>query len=754
MVSTMGMTSFNAVEDDDVNHKKLVQELEKTTYDGDDLGANYTKESTTFKVWAPSASEVVLNLYATGSDEEENAKDISSDKMKKDDSTGVWSIEVDGDLNKTYYTYSVTTNGSTQETGDVYAKACGVNSLRSMVVDLESTNPDGWENDKQVLFDSQTEAVIWEVHVKDFSYSESSGVSEENRGKYLAFTESDTTLNKEGDLPTCVSYLKQLGVNTVHINPFYDYGSIDETVTDDKEDFNWGYDPVNYNVPEGSYSSDPYNGEVRINEAKQMIQALHNAGIAVVMDVVYNHTFNVEDSVFEKTVPNYYYRYNSDGTLSNGSACGNDTASEHVMFSKYMVDSLYYWATEYHLDGFRFDLMGLHDVDTMNEIRAKLDTLENGEKILMYGEAWDVAQNTEVPMASQSNVHLLSERIAAFNDSIRDAIKGDNFIIYDAGFIQGSGAPVLIENGVVAQTSSWSTQPSQTITYTSAHDNFTLYDKLIASSGKEDAKYTTRYDDLVTMNKLSAGIILTSQGIPFMLAGEEMARTKEGDHNSYKSKATLNQIDWTLLTQYPDLVAYYAGLMQIRRNFAPFTSADNTSIENMYFYENDDKKALSFTMNNTVTKDTQWDSVTVIFNSNPDKDITVELEGEAKDKEWVIIANEKTSGLKSLGEVVDGKVEVKQSSLVILAEKESFNKFAITEDTSFIDKMNSVEIQGELENSTEISEDDTLPTKSQEESKSTNSNLTWAVPLAAVGALLVAGTIVFISSKRKKSKSK
>lgn len=751
MVVTISSSSIVTAVTEKNNYSDLVNKLEKTTYLNGELGAVYSKDSTEFKVWAPSASKVALNLYATGSDSEKNAKDISTTDMQKDESTGVWSVNVKGDLNGTYYTYSVTTNGDTQETGDIYAKACGVNSERSMVIDLNTTNPENWDKDNRILFDSQTEAVIWEVHIKDFSNSETSGVSKENRGKYKAFTEQDTTLNSEGDLPTCINYLKQMGVNTVHINPFYDYQTIDETVTDDKEAFNWGYDPVNYNVPEGSYSSNPYDGEVRINETKQMVQALHNAGIAVVMDVVYNHTYTFEDSFFNRTVPNYYYRFDNNGVVSGASGCGNDTASEHVMYRKYMIDSVYYWATEYHLDGFRFDLMGLHDVDTMNAIRDKLDSIENGNKILMYGEAWDMAVNTDAKMASQSNVKDLSNRIGAFNDKIRDAIKGDNFTQADAGFIQGCGAPSMVKTGVKAQTDDWAKQPSQTVTYASAHDNYTMYDKLVASVIKEDADYTKRYENLVAMNKLSAGIILTSQGIPFMLAGEEMARTKLGDHNSYKSKASINEINWNNLTQYPDLIAYYSGLMQIRKNFAPFTCATKDAIENMYFYEKEDQRALSFTMNNTLTNGKQWDAVTCIYNSNNDKDIVVKLEGDAQDKEWVIIANDKSAGLKSLGEVLDGKVEVKKSSLVVLAEKSSFKKLAIAQDSAFIDKMSQVKITDNTEKPTEEE------SKEETTKKDSNQDKGFKIPYAFVFlcvaiVFLAVVNVCLINKKKKESK--
>ncbi|MEE1282647.1 MAG: alpha-amylase family glycosyl hydrolase, partial [Acutalibacteraceae bacterium] len=361
------------------------------TYSGNDLGFTYSPQSTTFKVWAPLASNAKVNLYATGSDSEEGAKNLGTHSMKKDSSNNVWSVTVQGDLKNIYYTYSITNNGTTRETQDVYSLATGVNGNRSMIVDLDSTDPEGWDTDKHVLFNNAQEAVVWEVHVRDFSIDDSSGVSSENKGKYLAFTEGGTKLNSdtsEDAISTGIDYLVKSGINCVQLMPVYDFVSVDETVTGDPTNRNWGYDPMNYNVPEGSYSTNPYNGNTRITEFKQMIQALHDRGISVVMDVVYNHTYSTEDSCFHKTVPGYYFRQTSSSVYSNGAGCGNETASDKQMYRKYMIDSVLYWAKEYHIDGFRFDLMGIHDITTMNEIRNKLDNLYSdgsGQKILMYG---------------------------------------------------------------------------------------------------------------------------------------------------------------------------------------------------------------------------------------------------------------------------------------------------------------------------------------------------------------------------------
>ena len=499
-------------------------QLDKWAYNGNDLGANYTPNSTTFKVWAPTADEVTLDLYDKGS-EAEGSKSIKTKDMTLDEKTGVWSASISGDLSGKYYTYSVTYGDETKVTGDVYAKGCGVNGLRSMVVNPAAVNPLNWENDNHVYVAQQTNASVWEISVADFSSSETSGVSEANRGKFLAFTESGTTIDGiQGGTPTCVDYLKKLGVKYVQIMPMYDFGSVDES-KDIMKQYNWGYDPVNYNCPEGSYSTNPYDGNTRIKECKQMIQALHNAGIGVVMDVVYNHTYST-DSWFQYTVPNYYYRVNPDGSFSNGSGCSNDTASEHLMFRKYMVDSVTYWAKEYHIDGFRFDLMGLHDVTTMNAIREALDKLYedgSGQKILMYGEAWkmDTFAAPNTVMANQNNLKQLNARIGAFDDTLRDGIKGSTFG-GGVGFVQNGSSRSSIKTGFLGQSDSstgWASAPTQCVSYASCHDNLALYDKLV-DSVYNNGKYRDRDENLVAMNKLSAAIVMTSQGIPFFLGGE------------------------------------------------------------------------------------------------------------------------------------------------------------------------------------------------------------------------------------------
>ena len=659
------------------NYALQAQQLDKIAYEGDDLGAVYTKDSTTFKVWAPTASTVLLNLYSTGSDDEDGAEKLSQTVMDYDTENGVWSVTAQGDLNGVYYTYSVTVNNEENETVDIYAKAVGVNGNRGMVIDLETTNPDNWDNDKYVLQDNPTDAIVWEVHIGDFSQQQESGIKDEYRGRYLAFTQDGTTLVGNEAIPTGISYLKSLGVTHVQINPFYDFGSIDETKASSK-DYNWGYDPKNYNVPEGSYSTDPYNGQVRITEAKQMIQALHNAGIGVIMDVVYNHTYTLEDSFFNMTVPNYYHRFNDDGTPSNGSGCGNDTASEHEMYRKFMIESIHYWAEEYHIDGFRFDLMGLHDVDTMNAIRDDLDTIDS--RILMYGEAWNLSTNTQAKMANQDNERFLSDRIAAFNDGMRDAVKGNNFEATGKGFVQGGGSRIGVKNGIKAATNTWSGSPNQAVTYTSCHDNFTLYDKLVASMIGLDGSYRQRNEQLVAMNKLAGATILTSQGMSFMLAGEEMARSKDGDHNSFISSKELNQIDWTNVSTFGDLTAYYTGLIQLRKAYSPFRDATKTTVDSMNFFENTDNKVLAYSMENKLAGEDEWSKVICIYNSDTESSKDVTLEGDNLSEKWIVVANDQKAGVLPIGQVSGNVVTVPKTSVMILVDKDSFDKASVRSD--------------------------------------------------------------------------
>ena len=678
MITGMCAADVSAAEKKTVtDYQAYAANLDKSAYSGNDLGASYSKKATTFKVWSPNAASVRVNIFEHGSDNEGDAGSIMSRAMSLDKTTGVWSVTINGDLLNKYYTYSVTHGKTTKETADVYAKACGVNGQRSMVVDLSTTNPDGWENDKHVLVQNQTDASVWEISVADFSSSESSGVSEANRGKYLAFTEEGTTVNGvQGASSTCVDYLKKLGVKYVQIMPFYDFGSVDES-KNIMDQYNWGYDPVNYNCPEGSYSSNPKKGEVRIKECKQMIQALHNAGIGVIMDVVYNHTYT-SDSWLQRTVPNYYYRMNNDGTFSNGSGCSNDTASEHLMFRKYMIDSVTYWASEYHIDGFRFDLMGLHDVTTMNSIRTALDNLYadgSGSQILMYGEAWNMATNCDegTVLASQKNLKQLSDRIGAFDDTIRDAIKGSTGGT-DGAFVQEGSRRANMKTGIAGQsdtTTGWANVPSQCVTYASCHDNLCLYDKLVGSVYGADGKYRKRYEDLVAMNKLSAAIVITSQGIPFSLGGEEFCRSKDGDENSYASSRKENMLDWENVDIYSDVIEYYRGLYKIRDAFAAFSDSTAATANSLTYLSDVPKGVTGYTINNTESG--KWSQMCVIFNGS-DSAQNVTAKGD-----WVVLADNKTAGLRNIKNVTNS-VKVEAHSAVIMVDTKSYDSAGIMDD--------------------------------------------------------------------------
>ena len=671
-MATGTFTTAASADEKKTDYQAYAAELDKSAYSGNDLGAVYTEKSTTFKVWSPKASAVSVDIYDYGS-EAEGGKSIRTTNMTLDKKTGVWSATISGDLAGKYYDYAVTHGEETKRTADIYARACGVNGKRSMVVDLRKTDPDNWENDLHVMVDKPTNASVWEISVADFSSSETSGVSKSNRGKFLAFTESGTTVDGiQGGTPTCMDYLKKLGVKYVQIMPMYDFGSVDES-KDIMKQFNWGYDPVNYNVPEGSFSTDPYNGAVRIRECKQMIQALHNAGIGVIMDVVYNHTYST-DSWFQYTVPNYYYRMNEDGTFSNGSGCSNDTASEHLMFRKYMIDSVTYWAKEYHIDGFRFDLMGLHDVTTMNDIRAALDGLYedgSGKKILMYGEAWNMPTKADegTVMANQQNLTQMDDRIGAFDDTIRDAIKGSTAGA-DKGFVQSGGKRSDLKTGFLGQSNlGWANVPSQCVTYASCHDNLCLYDKLV-DSVYGSSEYRKRHEDLVLMNKLSAAIVMTAQGIPFFLGGEEFCRSKDGDENSYASSREENMLDWKNVESFSDVVEYYRGLLKIRDSFAAFMDCTAMTANHITSVEDLPKGVAGFYIPNT--EQGKWSKVCAVFNGT-DEDKNIAVEGE-----WIRIADENVAGLNNLG-TCSGSVNVKAHSAAIMVDKQSYESAGISD---------------------------------------------------------------------------
>lgn len=529
------------------------------TYSGTDLGATWTAEKTTFRVWAPTAANVKVNLYTSGTP---GTDDLIDQLEMTADANGTWVIEKAGDLNGVYYTYLVEVNGKFVEACDPYARTTGVNGDRAMVIDLDSTDPDGWENDADPhAGNSITDAVIYELHIRDLSIDASSGI--ENKGKYLGVIETGTTNGK--GIPTGLDHIKNLGVTHVHLLPMYDYATVDETRLDAPQ-FNWGYDPKNYNVPEGSYSTDPYNGAVRVAEMKQMVKGLHDNGISVVMDVVYNHVSSANSFCFNQIVPLYFSRVNDSGVFSSGSGCGNDTASERSMVKKYIVDSVLYWVEEYHIDGFRFDLVGLIDTETIN---AAIEAVHaEHPNVIFYGEGWTMP--TEVTkdgytMTTQLN-SLATPKFSFFDDSIRDALKGSVFNNNEKGYVSGIvGSAGKVKQGFLG-ASAWCKNPSQTINYASCHDNMSLFDRLTQSNPGASQS------DLIRMNNLAAAIYMTAQGTPFFQAGEEMLRSKplgDGtfDHNSYASPDSVNSLKWDNLNDpaYQDVYNYYKGLIAFRQ---------------------------------------------------------------------------------------------------------------------------------------------------------------------------------------------
>ena len=530
-------------------------------YEGCDLGCTCTQDRTVFKLWSPEASRVELYLYP------DDASPAQDHRALAPGDQGVWELALEGSLHGVYYDFEVTVEGRTARTADPYAAACGRNGLRSMAVDLARTDPEGFDRD--VPPPAPPENIIYELHVKDFSHHPDSGVPEELRGTFRAFAWKDP----EGRLPLCMQYLKELGVTHVQLLPIYDFGSVDEG--GDPSQFNWGYDPVNHNVPEGSYSTDPSDGALRIRECKEMVQALHRNGLRVVMDVVYNHTYQA-DSWLERSAPGYYYRRWADGSLSNGSGCGNDLAAGRAMVDNYILHSVMYWAREYHIDGFRFDLMGLLTVELMNRIQWALDAaFGKGEK-LIYGEPWRAADSPMEPgtaSAMKDSASRLDPRVGMFCDTTRDAIKGDCFHCEQPGFVNGGSG---LGETILCAVSGWmggvgDFKPracSQVVNYVSAHDNYTLWDKLaLCSPGPGGAvSYQDFREDLLAQNKLAALIYFTCQGNLFLQAGEEFGRTKLGDHNSYKSSPEVNRLDWHRAWTFGALTDYYRQLIRLRKS--------------------------------------------------------------------------------------------------------------------------------------------------------------------------------------------
>lgn len=577
----------------------------------------YTPEATKFTLWSPTADEVRLMLYEAG----EGGHAYETVKMQSGEE-GTWTAVVSKDLIGKFYTFNVKIDDKWQgDTPGINARAVGVNGKRAAIIDWQSTNPDGWESDTRPPLKSPADMIIYEMqHHRDFSVDSTSGVK--NKGKYLALTEHGT-MNSD-KLLTGIDHLIELGVTHVHLLPSFDYASVDETRLNENS-YNWGYDPQNYNVPDGSYATDPYQPATRVKEFKQMVQALHKAGIRVIMDVVYNHTFNIDESNFERTVPGYFYRQKEDKTLANGSGCGNETASERLMMRKFMVESVLYWIKEYHVDGFRFDLMGIHDIETMNEIRKAVNAVD--PTICIYGEGW-AAEAPQYPadsLAMKGNIAQIPG-VAVFSDELRDGLCGPVGDKRKGAFLAGiPGGEMSIKFGIAGaiehpqvQCDSvnytqkpWAKQPVQMISYVSCHDGLCLVDRLKASMPDITP------EQLIRLDKLAQTVVFTSQGIPFIYAGEEIMRDKQGVDNSYKSPDAVNAIDWRRKTTNGDVFMYYKRLIDLRKSHPAFRMGDAGQVrKHLEFLPVEGSNLIAFRLKDHANGD-HWEDIIVAFNSRP-----------------------------------------------------------------------------------------------------------------------------------------
>ena len=625
------------------------------TYTGNDLGATYTTDSTKLRVWAPTAVEVNVNLYTDG-DITAQELPVRSEPMTKD-VNGTWICELAGDMHGTYYTYEVITDTSVLEAIDPYARTAGVNGKRGMIIDLARTNPDGWADDKNPnAGKNYTDAIIYELHVRDLTSDKSSNIKDELRGKYLGVIEHGTT-NSEGK-PTGIDHIVDLGVTHVHLLPVYDYGSVQEDKLDEKEQFNWGYDPMNYNVPEGSYASDPYDGEARVKEMKQMVKGMHDAGLSVIMDVVYNHVYQTNSFCYNMIVPGYFTRPGA-----NGSGCGNDVASERVMVSKYIVDSVNYWADEYHIDGFRFDLVGLIDTNTINEIVKTVH--EKHPDVIFYGEGWSLntkLTKTGYSLATQTNSSKTPD-FAYFSDTVRNLVKGNTYGGVSKGWISGGTASAGDLNACFKGMPSWCPTPSQSINYISCHDNNTLYDHITMATGASEA-------EKIKMNKLGVAFYMTSQGIPFFQAGEEILRSKpveDGYHeNSYNQPDSVNSIKWDDLNkpEYANVYEYYKGLIAFRKEHPALRLTTAAEVDaNVTPVTGLPANVVAYNINGGVNGEAA-EGIFAAFNATKTA-TTINLpEGT-----WHVCVNGDKAGITCLGEAT-GSVTVDGQSSVILVKGE------------------------------------------------------------------------------------
>lgn len=632
------------------------------TYNGDDLELKVDVRGTHFALWSPGAKAVRLHLYADG----QNGSPCKTVEMKKEAQTGVWRASFGEQLYGKFYTFQVKMNGEwLKESPGVWAKAVGVNGKRAAIIDFAKTNPDGWENDKYVVTPHQTDAVVYELHHRDFSVHNNSGIA--NKGKFVAMLEQGT--HSPNGEKTGIDHLKELGITHVHILPSYDYNTVDETRLIDRQ-YNWGYDPLNYNAPEGSYSTNPVNPETRIREMKEMVLALHNAGIGVIMDVVYNHTALTDDSYFSLTAPGYYYRHRADGTYSDASACGNETASDRQQMSDYIVNSVKYWMEEFHIDGFRFDLMAIHDTETMTRVAKELRAIN--PYAVIYGEGW-TAGDSPLPVerrALKENVAKM-EGVAVFSDDIRDAVKGHYSRAEDRGFASGKpGQEETVKIGIVASTAhpqvdyskgsnskfAYAAAPTQIMNYVSCHDDLCLTDKLRKSMPEASDSVRMR------VARLAQTIVFTSQGTPFIFAGEEIFRDKKGVHNSYKSPDSINAIDWNLKKQNREQFDYYRNLIALRKSHPAFrmTTAEDIA-KHIVFDKVTADNLVSYTIEDNANGDS-WKEIKVVFNGSDKAQIVKVPKGN-----WTIVAMDGRIDKDGLGQSKGGKVTVAPQAALILA---------------------------------------------------------------------------------------
>ncbi len=632
------------------------------SYYGSDLELVYTPEQSVFTLWAPSADRVRLNLYASGEggDPEEHVE------MEKA-GYGTWRIHIDRDLKGSFYTFQIEKNGKwLNETPGIWAKAVGINGNRAAVIDWNETNPEGWESDRSPELKMYSDIILYELHHRDFSIAPDSGI--ENKGKFLALTETGTK-TPEGEA-TGLDHLKELGVTHIHILPSFDFATVDETKLDENR-YNWGYDPKNYNVPDGSYSTDPANPVVRIREFKEMVKSLHQNGFRIVLDVVYNHTASTDHSNFDLTVPGYFYRQNAGGSYSNASGCGNETASEREMVRHYIIESVKFWAREYHIDGFRFDLMGIHDIETMNHLRSEL--LEIDPTIFVYGEGW-VAADSPLPFeqrAVKENVGQM-EGIGVFNDEFRDGLKGSTFDEQEPGYasgninghfepvkygiVGGTDHPQVDYGGLLYCNAPYAGAPSQMINFVSCHDGYTLVDKLKLSVQGDHAA-----DELIPIDKLVHTVLLTAQGIPFIRSGEEIMQDKQGEPNSYKSPDSINRIDWSLKAKNREVFDFIRGLITLRKAYPAFRIPTVEGLQQwLRFMDTGDSGVIAYTLGEYANND-EWKEILVAYNGNRH-----EVEIGIPEGEWNVVCRNGQIDPEGKDRLPGGSVKIAASSALIL----------------------------------------------------------------------------------------